>query len=185
MAGRYGAVTDRRELTIWPGCRVLLIPTQPFADHETASLVGTAHPRLRRRPFWTKPAVRDLAAARDHIAHDNAPAADRQVERVLAAIQRLLQFSEIGRSGCRAGTRELVINGTPYIAAYRVAIDAIEVLRVTHGRQRCQTRSESDRVVRAYGSRPSCRAAAPTPRRRRHDLVGRRYITPSPSTAGC
>ena len=102
------------------------------------SVVGsarrTAHAAMRI--VWTEPAVRDLAAARGHIARDNAPAAERQVERVLVAIQRLLQFPEIGRSGRRAGTRELVINGTPYIAAYRVRNNAIEILRVMHGRQR-------------------------------------------------
>jgi toxin ParE1/3/4 len=88
------------------------------------------------RIVWTEPAVRDLAAARAYIAQDNPPAADRQIERVVAAVDSLLQFPGIGRLGRRAGMRELVINRTPFIAAYRVRGDVIEVLRVMHGRQR-------------------------------------------------
>jgi toxin ParE1/3/4 len=88
------------------------------------------------RIVWTEPAVHDLAAARAYVARDNPPAADRQVERVLAAVAGLLQFPEIGRPGRRAGTRELVVSRTPYVVAYRLRADAIEVLRVMHGRQR-------------------------------------------------
>lgn len=67
---------------------------------------------------------------------DNPAAADRQIERILAAIAGLLQFPEIGRPSRRSGTREMVVAGTPYIAAYRLRRDVIEVLRVLHGRQR-------------------------------------------------
>lgn len=88
------------------------------------------------RIVWTDPAVRDLATARDYVARDNPRAADRQVQRVPAAVASLLQFPEIGRPGRRAGTRELVISRTPYIAAYRSAGDTIEILRVMHSRQR-------------------------------------------------
>lgn len=88
------------------------------------------------RIAWTEPAVRDLAAARAYIARDNAPAADRQVGRILAAVASLLRFPEIGRPGRRTGTRELVVSRTPYIAAYRLNGDVIEILRVLHGRQR-------------------------------------------------
>jgi plasmid stabilization system protein ParE len=34
------------------------------------------------------------------------------------------------------GTRELVIVGTPYIAAYQLSTDTIRILRVLHGAQR-------------------------------------------------
>jgi len=77
-----------------------------------------------------------LAAVRDYIARDNPGAADPQVRRVLAAAAGLLQFPEIGRPGRRARTRELVISRTPYIAAYRIVGDALEILRVMHSRQR-------------------------------------------------
>jgi toxin ParE1/3/4 len=80
--------------------------------------------------------VLDLASARAYIARDSLPAADRQFERVLAAVAGLLQFPEIGRPGRRTGTRELVVSRTPYIVAYRLRRDVIEILRVMHGWQR-------------------------------------------------
>lgn len=88
------------------------------------------------RIVWTEPALRDLAAARDYIARDNPPAADQQVVRVLAAVESLLQFPEVGRPGRREGTRELVVSRTPYIVPYRLRGQSIEILRVLHGRQR-------------------------------------------------
>jgi addiction module RelE/StbE family toxin len=88
------------------------------------------------RIAWSQAAVFDLAAARAYIARDNPPAADKQVERVVAAIAGLLQFPEIGRPGRRAETRELVVSRTPYVVAYRLRRDVIEILRVMHGRQR-------------------------------------------------
>jgi toxin ParE1/3/4 len=88
------------------------------------------------RIVWTELALRDLAAARAYIARDNPPVADRQVERVVAAIASLLRFPESGRPGRRAGTRELVVSRTPYVVPYRVRGDTVEVLRVLHGRQR-------------------------------------------------
>jgi toxin ParE1/3/4 len=88
------------------------------------------------RLVWTEPALRDLAAARAYIARDSGAAADRQVDRIIAAVASLLQFPEIGRSGRRAGTRESVVGRTPYIVPYRLRGDVIEVLRVLHSRQR-------------------------------------------------
>ena len=40
------------------------------------------------------------------------------------------------RPGRVAGTRELVITGTPYVAAYAVTAETIRILRVLHGAQR-------------------------------------------------
>lgn len=80
--------------------------------------------------------MRDLAAVRAYIARDNPPAADKQIERVLVAVTSLLRFPESGRPGRRTGTRELVVNRTPYIVPYRLRGEIVEVLRVMHGRQR-------------------------------------------------
>ena len=45
-------------------------------------------------------------------------------------------FAESGLPGRVDGTRELVIDRTPYIAAYRVAGVTVQILRVLHGAQR-------------------------------------------------
>jgi len=94
------------------------------------------------RLVWTAAALRDLASARAYIAQDNTAAADDQIGRVVATVARLARFPAIGRPGRREGTRELVVTGTPYIAAYRVRADAIDILRVLHARQRWPERLE-------------------------------------------
>jgi addiction module RelE/StbE family toxin len=85
---------------------------------------------------WTARALHDLTSLRAYIARDRPVAAERQVERVIAAAARLADFPESGRPGRRAGTRELVVSRTPYLVPYRIRDDLIEVLRVLHGRQR-------------------------------------------------
>ena len=42
---------------------------------------------------------------------------------------------ECGRVGRVAGTRELVINGTHYVAAYAMTETTVRILRVLHGAQ--------------------------------------------------
>jgi toxin ParE1/3/4 len=69
-------------------------------------------------------------------SQDRPAAAERQVERILAAAARLAQLPESGRPGRRAGTRELIVARTPYLLPYRIRGELIEVLRVLHGRQR-------------------------------------------------
>ena len=44
----------------------------------------------------------------------------------------LQRFPRSGRPGRVAGTRELVIIRTPYIAVYRIIDDTIHVLRARH-----------------------------------------------------
>ncbi|MGH7316728.1 MAG: type II toxin-antitoxin system RelE/ParE family toxin [Candidatus Rokuibacteriota bacterium] len=51
------------------------------------------------------------------------------------AAARLGPHSRIGRRGRVAGTRELVVPRLPFVIAYRVRPDRIEVARVIHGRR--------------------------------------------------
>jgi toxin ParE1/3/4 len=71
----------------------------------------------------------------DFIETENPAAAVRIDERIEAVVKQLLEFPDSGRSGRVAGTRELVITGTPYIAAYIVLPERIRVLRLLHGAQ--------------------------------------------------
>lgn len=86
--------------------------------------------------LWTVPALNDLRAIADFIGRDNRPAARRQVNVIRATAMTLTRFSDAGRIGQSADTRELVIPRTPYILVYRISADAVQVLRVLHGRQR-------------------------------------------------
>jgi addiction module RelE/StbE family toxin len=88
------------------------------------------------RLVWTEPAIQDLIVARAFIAQDNPSAADRQIERVVAAVANLIIVPEMGRVGRCLGTRELAISRTPYIVAYRVGRETIDILRVMHERRR-------------------------------------------------
>lgn len=85
---------------------------------------------------WTARALRDLALLREYISRERPAAAERQIERIFTAIERLTRFPHRGRPGRWTGTRELVISRTPYVLPYRIRDGSIEVLAVLHGRQR-------------------------------------------------
>ncbi|MDE1148054.1 MAG: type II toxin-antitoxin system RelE/ParE family toxin [Azospirillaceae bacterium] len=87
------------------------------------------------RFIWTEPAVRDLVSARRHIALENPVAANAQIQMVMLATAQLVHFPRMGREGRWPGTRELVVQKTPYIVAYQIQDDTISILRVLHGRQ--------------------------------------------------
>ncbi|MDZ7871871.1 MAG: type II toxin-antitoxin system RelE/ParE family toxin [Rhizobium sp.] len=87
------------------------------------------------RLTWSALAIADRMAIFDFIERDNPAAAIRTDTKIEAGIRQLLQFPESGRTGRVSGTRELVIAGTPYIAAYSVLSDRIRILRVLHGAQ--------------------------------------------------
>lgn len=55
--------------------------------------------------------------------------------RIRDQVAGLVKFPETGRRGRIEGTRELVINRTSYIAAYRILGDTVRILRVLHGAQ--------------------------------------------------
>ncbi len=84
---------------------------------------------------WSPTAVSDLKSIREYIASDNPTAARKVAARIKQAANRLMNFPMSGRAGRVPGTRELVIPGTSYIAAYPVQSDKIEIAAVLHGRQ--------------------------------------------------
>jgi addiction module RelE/StbE family toxin len=84
---------------------------------------------------WSVFALADREAIFDYIEADSPHAAVRVDDRIEAHVEGLAQFPEMGRAGRIDGTRELVISGTPYIAAYRIIGDTVRILRVLHGAQ--------------------------------------------------
>ncbi len=78
----------------------------------------------------------DREAIFDWIEADSPRAAVRVDERIEAQVGRLRDTPEMGRVGRIAGTRELVLSRTPYVAAYRVVGDTVHILRVLHAAQR-------------------------------------------------
>ena len=82
---------------------------------------------------WTPLAQADLIAIVDYLLELNSIAAVEAEQRITEAIEQLADFPGLGRPGRVASARELVITDTPYIAAYRVQREQVEVLRVLHG----------------------------------------------------
>ena len=90
----------------------------------------------QRRLEYAARYFRRLEDIRERIAADNPEAATRVVSRIRTAVQRLVTSPGIGRPGRVAGTRELVIPGTPYIVPYQIAGDIVQVITVLHSAQR-------------------------------------------------
>jgi len=84
------------------------------------------------RVRWLRTALANLDAEAEYIAEDNPAAAGRVVLRILRAVKLLKKNPALGRAGRVAGTRELVVVGTPYVVPYRVRGEVVEILRVFH-----------------------------------------------------
>lgn len=87
------------------------------------------------RLAWTPRARHARAAAIDYIARDNPEAALTQLGEIERQIRQLPDHPAAGRPGRVAGTRELVINRTPFILVYRIEGDMVRILHFLHGAQ--------------------------------------------------
>jgi toxin ParE1/3/4 len=88
---------------------------------------------------WSIQASAQLEAAYDFVSEDNVPAAEKQLNNIRRAVEQLANFPEMGRPGRIGGTRELVIQGTPYILAYRIKGSTVRILALLHGARRWPT----------------------------------------------
>jgi toxin ParE1/3/4 len=88
------------------------------------------------RVRWLRQALANLEAEAQYISRDSAIAAGHVVLAIQTAVTRLADHPPIGRPGRVAGTRELIILGTPYVIPYRIRGDQVEILRVFHGARR-------------------------------------------------
>jgi len=55
------------------------------------------------------------------------------MDRIVSAVEMLVRFPGMGRMGRAEGSRKLVVTGTPFVVAYRVKRDQLQVLAVLHG----------------------------------------------------
>jgi toxin ParE1/3/4 len=78
----------------------------------------------------------DLEAIVDYIAAESPRAALALWDEIERQVKRLAVHPHSGRTGRVDGTRELVVNRTPYIVGYRISEDAVFILRVLHGARR-------------------------------------------------
>ena len=88
------------------------------------------------RVRWAKPATCDLDVIEAYIAKDNPVIAIDVVLRVIDKVDVLLSdHPRLGRLGRVDGTRELVIDGLPYVVIYREAIEEVQILRILRDSQ--------------------------------------------------
>jgi len=83
---------------------------------------------------WTAQAVADLEAIRDYVARDSAKYATLLIERLIASLDRVSQYPEIGRivpEYQRPDIREVILGS--YRVVYRLHAGTAEVLTVFHG----------------------------------------------------
>ncbi len=86
---------------------------------------------------WSNLASRDLDSIAEYIGQDSPAAAMRVVLEVIEQTETVLTaHAAAGRAGRVLGTRELVIGSLPYVVAYRVDADRLQILRVLHTSRR-------------------------------------------------
>jgi addiction module RelE/StbE family toxin len=85
---------------------------------------------------WRRQAERDLQHVFDFVLEHDPGAAAHLCDRIERRIGQLRDHPYMGRPGRVAGTRELIVAGTPYIVAYRVTASQIDVLAVIHAARR-------------------------------------------------
>ncbi len=85
---------------------------------------------------WSLKSRRDVTNLVSYIGENNPAAAQQQAYFIAKAAMGLMQFPEMGPETGNRDIRKLVVGNTPYIIAYRVRGDEVQILRVLHAKQR-------------------------------------------------
>lgn len=84
----------------------------------------------------TKNGKKTLSAQLSYIHDQNPNGARRMAMAIALNLQQLAAFPKSGKIGRVAGTRELVIPSTSFVAIYRIKGRRVDVLRILHSRQK-------------------------------------------------
>ncbi|AKI03032.1 addiction module toxin, RelE/StbE family [Hoeflea sp. IMCC20628] len=90
----------------------------------------------RRTIRWTRLALRRLDQIGAYIAQNNPQASARVLSRIVTAVDALAAQPAMGRAGRIKATRELVLADIPYIIAYRVTDNHVDILTVMQAAQK-------------------------------------------------
>jgi addiction module RelE/StbE family toxin len=82
------------------------------------------------RIVWDSRAVEDLSAILDYIDQRNPTAALKTYQLISGSVSQLATHPFIGRVGRVVETREMIVNGTPYLVAYAIGDEAITIIAV-------------------------------------------------------
>ena len=80
----------------------------------------------------TKLAAQDLQSTKDYISQDKRNAGLAVIRRVIEAIDNIVTFPSMGRTGRVPHTKELVVSGTPLIIIYQIMQDTLFIVRIIH-----------------------------------------------------
>ena len=81
---------------------------------------------------WTRRALREQDESFEWIVTENPTAAREVIDRMHSATRLLAKNPKMGRPGRITGTGELVVSRTPYVVAYRIGAEQVEILAVIH-----------------------------------------------------
>lgn len=84
---------------------------------------------------WTPAAANDLERIYDYLSEHEPQWARSTVIEIRNAIRSLKKFPHQGRKGREQGTRELLHDRMPFLIAYRVKENSIEILHIWHASQ--------------------------------------------------
>jgi plasmid stabilization system protein ParE len=88
-----------------------------------------------RSLVWRARALADLEAIHAWLTTLENADPDRAVLRIRAAADSLARLGDIGRPSRVEGLRELSVRNAPYVIAYRMDPDEIDILAVYHTAQ--------------------------------------------------
>jgi len=84
---------------------------------------------------WTPAAADNFEHIKNYLSERHPQFVQSTVLAVYEAIRSLKTYPQRGRPGREEGTRELVLSRLPYIVAYRIKEETIEILYIHHGAQ--------------------------------------------------
>lgn len=85
---------------------------------------------------WDSRAVDDLRDILDYIDERNPTAARKTYQLISGSVSQLVTHPFIGRVGRVEQTREMIVNGTPYLVAYGLDDNMVTIIAVLHAARR-------------------------------------------------
>ena len=82
--------------------------------------------------IWSATSVRHLQDVVSYLEGESSNLAVTTRRRILETKRRISQMPNSGRIGRVAGTREAVVQRTPYIVVYRIKEKTVEILGIWH-----------------------------------------------------
>ena len=86
--------------------------------------------------LWTKCALSNLEAELDYYGKISPVLAKELTLTITKSVKNIVNMPGIGRPGKKIGTRELVIEQFPYIIAFRVREETLEILALIHQKRK-------------------------------------------------